>query len=134
MSKNYYDILGIPNNANEDTIKKAYRKLALKWHPDKNPNNIEESTEKFNDISEAYEVLSNNQKRNKYDTFGSVNNEEHNNVNAQEIFKHFFNSNNLDDLLSSKFNTLNINNSFTTNINTNINTNIMKYLGIIFKN
>ena len=119
-----YDILGVKSNATESELKKAYRKLSMKWHPDKNPNNVEESTQKFNDIAEAYEVLSNTQKRKQYDIFGSSNNQSHNNVNAEEIFKHFFNMNNFDDLLSSRFNSLNINNSFSTNINTNFSQNV----------
>merc|ERR1712070_1168901 len=55
--KNYYKILGVPRNAQQKEIKKSYRELALKWHPDKNPD--DENAEKmFQDISEAYEVLS----------------------------------------------------------------------------
>ena len=56
--EDYYAILGIKKNATEAEIKKAYRKLALKWHPDKNPNNREEAEEKFKKINEAYSVLS----------------------------------------------------------------------------
>jgi len=63
----YYQILGISKNASDDEIRKAYRKLAIKWHPDKNPNNQAEATEKFKSIAEAYEVLSDPTKRNEYD-------------------------------------------------------------------
>jgi len=56
--KSYYDILEISANATEAEIKKAYRTLALKWHPDKNPNNLKEAEKRFKEISEAYEVLS----------------------------------------------------------------------------
>ena len=69
MGKNYYDILGVSKSADEKVIKKAYRKLALKWHPDKNPNN-KQAEEKFKSISEAYEVLSDKKKRQVYDQFG----------------------------------------------------------------
>jgi DnaJ family protein B protein 4 len=57
-SKDYYKILGVKKTAKEKDLKKAYRKLALKWHPDKNPNNKEAATKKFELVSEAYEVLS----------------------------------------------------------------------------
>ena len=66
----YYSILGVDKNATEAEIKKAYRKKALKWHPDKNPDNKEEAEAKFKSISEAYEVLSDKQKRDVYDRYG----------------------------------------------------------------
>lgn len=69
--KDYYQILGVPKNAAEKDIKSAYRKLARKWHPDANPNNPKEAEEKFKDIQEAYEVLSDPEKRRKYDVLGS---------------------------------------------------------------
>jgi curved DNA-binding protein CbpA len=56
--KDYYEILELPKNASEGDIKKAYRRLALKWHPDKNPDNGKEAEKRFKEISEAYEVLS----------------------------------------------------------------------------
>jgi len=65
--KNYYKILGISRQATKSEIKKAYRELALKWHPDKNTDNVEEAEKKFQDIGEAYEVLSNDENRAKYD-------------------------------------------------------------------
>lgn len=68
MGKDYYSILGISKNASEDEIKKAYRKLALKYHPDKNKS--PEAEEKFKLIAEAYEVLSDKKKRDIYDQFG----------------------------------------------------------------
>jgi DnaJ-class molecular chaperone len=69
--KDYYAVLGVPKNAAEKDIKSAYRKLARKWHPDANPNNPKEAEEKFKDIQEAYEVLSDPEKRRKYDVLGS---------------------------------------------------------------
>ena len=53
MTKNYYEILEINSNATSEEIKKAYRKLSLKWHPDKNPTNREEAEEKFKEIADA---------------------------------------------------------------------------------
>ncbi len=66
-NKNYYDILGVPEKASADDIKKAYRKLAVKYHPDKNPANPKEAEVKFKEISEAYFVLSDDKKRAQYD-------------------------------------------------------------------
>src|ERR1700756_5890918 len=69
--KDYYAVLGVPKGAPEKDIKSAYRKLARKWHPDQNPENAKEAEEKFKEISEAYEVLGDPEKRRKYDVLGS---------------------------------------------------------------
>ncbi len=70
MSKrDYYEVLGVSKDASESEIKKAYRQMALKYHPDKNPDN-KEAEEKFKEAAEAYEVLSNADKRQRYDQFG----------------------------------------------------------------
>jgi curved DNA-binding protein len=68
----YYEILGVPRTATEAEIKKAFRKLAREHHPDRNPNNREASETKFKKISEAYEVLSNEEKRAHYDRLGRI--------------------------------------------------------------
>lgn len=70
MSKrDYYEILGVPKTASDDEIKKSFRKLAVKYHPDKNPGD-KESEAKFKEANEAYEVLKDKQKRSRYDQFG----------------------------------------------------------------
>lgn len=69
MAKDYYDILGVSRSATQDEIKKAYRKLAVKYHPDKNPGD-KEAEDKFKEVSEAYEVLGDEDKRKQYDQFG----------------------------------------------------------------
>ncbi|XP_059305366.1 uncharacterized protein LOC132056976 isoform X1 [Lycium ferocissimum] len=70
MGVDYYKVLQVDRNAKEDDLKKAYRKLAMKWHPDKNPNNKKDAESKFKKISEAYDVLSDPQKRAVYDQYG----------------------------------------------------------------
>ncbi|MCF7799727.1 molecular chaperone DnaJ [Candidatus Babeliales bacterium] len=67
--RDYYEILGVPKTASQDEIKKAYRKLALKYHPDKNPNN-KEAEDKFKEASQAYQALGDENKRKQYDQFG----------------------------------------------------------------
>jgi molecular chaperone DnaJ len=67
--RDYYEILGVDRNATKEELKKAYRKLAMQYHPDRNPNN-KEAEEKFKEAAEAYEVLSNDDKKARYDRFG----------------------------------------------------------------
>jgi molecular chaperone DnaJ len=69
MPRDFYEILGVQKNADPDTIKKAYRKLAMQFHPDRNPGN-KEAEDKFKEASQAYEVLSSAEKRARYDQFG----------------------------------------------------------------
>ena len=67
--RDYYEVLGVSKSADATEIKKAYRKLALKYHPDKNPGD-KEAEEKFKEAAEAYDVLSNEEKKRRYDQFG----------------------------------------------------------------
>jgi len=86
--RDYYDVLGVPKNASKDDIKNMYRKLALQYHPDRNKSKGAE--EKFKEISEAYAVLSDDEKRKRYDTYGHVGSEEvfrGSEANFDEIFK-----------------------------------------------
>lgn len=71
MKKDYYEILGVSKNATQEEIKSAYRKLALKYHPDRNPDN-KEAEEKFKVAAEAYQILSDSEKRKHYDQFGTA--------------------------------------------------------------
>ena len=68
--RDYYEVLGVSKTATDEELKKAYRKLAKKYHPDANPDNKKEAEAKFKELNEAYEVLSDKQKRQNYDMFG----------------------------------------------------------------
>ena len=105
--KNYYEILEINKNANKEEIKAAYKKLALKYHPDKNKTNKEEAENKFKEISEAYEILSDDQKKFNYDNGQNVVIHNH---NPFDIFENMFNNHH------SSFNIdlSNLNSSFTS--------------------
>ena len=108
MGKDYYDILGISRNSSQSEIKKAYRQLALKYHPDKNKSS--EAETKFKEISEAYSILSNDEKKKLYDTYGEAGINANmgtsgfgfQNVDAHNIFTQVF-GNNFDFFDSSGF-------------------------------
>ena len=93
MSRDYYSTLGVSKSASKDDIKKAYRKLAMKYHPDRNPG--QEAEKKFKEASEAYEVLSDDKKRSQYDQFGKGFNDFQGGGNA--------NFNNVQDILREMF-------------------------------
>ncbi len=86
MAKDYYGVLGVAKEASADEIKKAYRKLALKYHPDKNPGD-KKAEEKFKEITEAYAVLSDPEKRKQYDQFGEAG--FHQRYSQEDIYRDF---------------------------------------------
>ena len=95
MNKDYYEVLGVDKKVDDPTLKKAYRKLAIKYHPDKNPND-KKAEEKFKEVAEAYDVLSNKEKRQNYDMYGSSNGATGNPFGGSGGF-------NMDDIFSSFF-------------------------------
>ncbi|MDQ4141578.1 MAG: molecular chaperone DnaJ, partial [Bacteroidota bacterium] len=88
--RDYYEVLGVSKNASADEIKKAYRKIAIKFHPDKNPDDPT-AEDKFKEAAEAYEVLSDQEKRGRYDQFGhqGVNGGGYGHMNMEDIFSQF---------------------------------------------
>ena len=89
--RDYYEVLGVPKDATEKDIKKAYRKLAFKYHPDKNPDHKKEAEEKFKEVNEAYSVLSDPDKRRQYVMGGFDFDFNFGDFDPMEIFKSFMN-------------------------------------------
>ena len=88
QNKDYYEILGVDRNVSDEELKRSYKKLALKYHPDRNPNN-KEAEEKFKEVAEAYRVLSDKDLRQRYDTYGTIDDVEGVNMNPDDIFAQF---------------------------------------------
>jgi len=88
--RDYYEVLGVSRTSSEDEIKKAYRKIAMQYHPDKNPNNPA-AEEKFKEAAQAYDTLSNAQKRQNYDKYGhqGAAGQQHGGFNMEDIFSQF---------------------------------------------
>ena len=124
----YYDILGIKNDATETEIKKTYKKLALKYHPDRNLDNREEAESKFKEITEAYTILSNPNKRKQYDMYGSgglgsmfgEGNVGGGNVNPFEMFNNIFKTQVSEFMNNKRSNNVNFDNILNQLKSTNI--------------
>ena len=96
-TKDYYQTLGVSKSASKEQIKAAYRKLALKYHPDRNPDN-KDAEERFKEAAQAYEVLSDDKKRQQYDQFGHAN---YNNMGSGSSSTHGTHNMNMDDIFSA---------------------------------
>ena len=95
MAKDYYQILGIPRNSGEDDIKKAYRRLAMQYHPDRNPGKETWANEKFKEINEAFSVLGDPKKKKRYDRFGTAEG-----IDVGDIYSNPFTRGTFDDLMN----------------------------------
>eukprot|EP00485_Elphidium_margaritaceum_P001346 CAMPEP_0202701164 /NCGR_PEP_ID=MMETSP1385-20130828/14273_1 /ASSEMBLY_ACC=CAM_ASM_000861 /TAXON_ID=933848 /ORGANISM="Elphidium margaritaceum" /LENGTH=238 /DNA_ID=CAMNT_0049358519 /DNA_START=17 /DNA_END=730 /DNA_ORIENTATION=- len=103
LTPDYYDILSISKDASSEQIKKAYRKKAMQWHPDKNPQNAEEATSKFKEIGEAYEVLSDPRRRRRYDQGGVTGFDFKSSHNPFDLFQEMFADSFGDELFGGRF-------------------------------
>jgi len=102
VNKDYYSTLGVDKKATQEQIKKAYRKLAMKWHPDRNPDNKDKAEQKFKEIGEAYSVLSDKEKRKNYDQFGT-DKPQHGFQNNGDFQQSNFTSNNAEKIFQQFF-------------------------------
>lgn len=100
QGKNYYEILGLKENATQQEIDEAYKKLSKQWHPEKNSANRKQAEAKFHDISEAYEVLSNRNSRTHYDEMSS---RSYTDEDAERTFQQFFQEHGMMDEDEKKF-------------------------------
>jgi len=94
VAKDYYQVLGIPRNASAEEIKKAYRKLAMQYHPDRNPGKEKWANDKFKEINEAFSVLGDPEKRKRYDRFGTAEG-----INIGDVFSSPFTRGTFEDLM-----------------------------------
>jgi curved DNA-binding protein CbpA len=102
LVKDYYQILGVKRDASPEDIKKAFRRLALRYHPDRNPGGTREAEDRFKEINEAYEVLGNEQKRHQYDYLASYRRSQTEKVRVNMVFSDSldnFTYRNLEELL-----------------------------------
>ncbi len=95
MKKDYYQILGVPKNTSDNDIKKAYRKLAMQYHPDRNQGKEEWANQKFKEINEAFTVLGDPEKRKRFDRFGTVDG-----MNMGDVYNNPFTKGTFDDLMN----------------------------------
>jgi molecular chaperone DnaJ len=86
QTKDYYQILNVSQGASTQDIKKAFRRLALQYHPDRNTENVREATEKFKEINEAYEVLGDEQRRWQYDRLVNLSSYQRRTIHMEDIF------------------------------------------------
>jgi len=97
--KDYYQILNISQDASAEDIKKAFRRLALQYHPDRNPEDVRESGEKFKEINEAYEVLSDEHRRLQYDRLTSLSSYPRRTMAVEDIFNENIGSDSILEML-----------------------------------